>query len=91
MQDRRQQMTIINEVKVASFMANNMSKTINNWANELGLSYKETVRIYDKYVKLGLLRRKGFSQETKARLSKFGKMGYHKAQAAKLQQELEIA
>jgi DNA-binding Lrp family transcriptional regulator len=84
-------MTIINEVKAASFMAKNMSKTINNWANELGLSHKETTRIYNKYLKLGLLKRKGFSQETRDRLSKFGKMGYHKAQAARLQQELEAA
>jgi len=84
-------MTIQNEVKAASFMANNMSKTIKQWASDLGLSYKETVRIYDKYVKLGLLRRKGFSTETKERLRKFGKLGYHKAQLARLQAELQVA
>jgi len=82
-------MQILSEVKVASFMAKNMNKTIAQWAKDLHISQKEATRIYNKYKKLGLLQAKGFSVETRERLSKFNKMAYHKFQAAKLEAELQ--
>ena len=82
-------MKILSEVKVASFMAKNMNKTIAQWAKDLHISQKEATRIYKKYKNLGLLQAKGFSVETRERLSKFNKMAYHKFQAAKLEAELQ--
>jgi hypothetical protein len=80
-------MTTISEVKAASFMANNMDRTIKQWAKDLGLPYNKTNSIYQKYVKLGLLNKKGINRE---RQRKLAYMAYHQYHYNKIKSELEL-